>query len=81
MNTTIIIIIVIGIYFITLLIIGKYNKNSKLGINLNRVYCPKCNLKQPIIRRPSNERETLYGGYTCEKCKTKMDKFGVEIKH
>ncbi|NQX81118.1 MAG: hypothetical protein HRT66_03860 [Flavobacteriaceae bacterium] len=76
MNTsTIITILIIGIYFIIL--INK--KDSKLGINLKRVFCPKCNLKQPFIRKPTSVRQALYGGSTCEKCKTEMDKYGVEI--
>ena len=55
-------------------------KDSKFGINLKRVFCPKCNLKQPIIRKPKNERQILYGGGTCKNCGTEMDKHGVEIK-
>ena len=73
--TTIITIIIVVIFFIILVI----RKDSKFGINLKRVYCPKCNLKQPIIRKPANERQLLYGGYTCENCKIEMDKYGIEI--
>ncbi len=54
-------------------------KDSKFGINLKRVYCPKCNLKQPIIRKPGNERQMLYGGHTCKNCGTELDKYGSEI--
>ena len=74
-TTTIITILIIGIYLIIL--VNK--KDSKFGINLKRVFCPKCNLKQPIIRKPENERQILFGGHTCENCGTEMDKYGVEI--
>jgi hypothetical protein len=76
MTTTIITILIIGIYFIIL----ANKKDSKFGINLKRVYCPNCNLKQPIIRKPQNERQILYGGNTCKNCNTEMDKYGTEIK-
>ena len=57
----------------------KSRDKSNLGINLNRVYCPNCQTKQPIIRKPANQRQTLYGGHTCSKCNTEMDKYGVAI--
>lgn len=57
----------------------KGRKKSKFGINLNRVYCPVCNTKQPIIRKPTNERQALWGGHTCSNCKIEMDKYGRTI--
>jgi len=80
MNSTLLGIILVFIFFLILTLIKKDSKFSKFGINLNRVYCPKCNLKQPIIRKPKNEHQMLYGGFTCEKCKTEMDKYGVEFQ-
>jgi hypothetical protein len=55
-------------------------KNSKWGINLNAVKCPKCCTEQPYIRLPKSRREILWGGYTCANCGCKMDKFGKELK-
>lgn len=80
MNATVLgVFIGIGLLlFFTL--IKKDSKYSKFGINLSRVYCPKCNLKQPIVRKPANENQMLYGGHTCKYCKTEMDKYGTEIK-
>jgi len=69
-----------AILFFLLTLIKKDSKYSKLGINLKRNYCPKCNLKQPLIRKPKNKNQMLYGGNTCKNCNTEMDKFGVEIK-
>lgn len=72
--------IIIGIVLLFLLsLIKKDSKYSKFGINLSRVYCPNCNKKQPIVRKPANERQALYGGYTCKKCGIEMDKYGTEI--
>ncbi|WP_293302386.1 hypothetical protein [Pedobacter sp. UBA4863] len=56
--------------------IRKGRNKSKYGINLKRIYCPVCNTKQPLIRKPVNERQLLWGGCTCSKCNTEMDKYG-----
>ncbi|RKR83802.1 hypothetical protein BDD43_4016 [Mucilaginibacter gracilis] len=52
---------------------------SKWGVNLKRVYCPVCQTKQPIIRIPDNKAEALWGGTTCPKCHTHLDKYGDVI--
>lgn len=69
-----IIALVLIIYFVI-----KSRDKSKYGINLKRVYCPTCQTKQPIVRKPANERQALYGGHTCSNCKTEMDKYGRAI--
>lgn len=73
--------IIIGIVLVFLFsLINKDSKFAKLGVNLNRVFCSNCNEKQPVIRKPKNKRQALYGGYTCKKCGTEMDKYGTIIK-
>ena len=79
MNATILGIIIGIVLLFLFTLIKKDSKYSKLGINLSRVYCPNCNEKQPIVRKPANERQALYGGNTCKNCGTEMDKFGMEI--
>ena len=49
------------------------------GINLGRVRCPKCRKSMPYIRHPANEREEIWGGWTCTACGTEMDKWGKEL--
>jgi ssDNA-binding Zn-finger/Zn-ribbon topoisomerase 1 len=66
-----VIIIIVAIW----LVIASKNQ-SKYGINIKRVYCPVCNTKQPIIRMPRNGDQFLYGGTTCPKCDTNLDKYG-----
>jgi hypothetical protein len=52
---------------------------SKWGINIKRVSCPVCQTKQPIIRMPNNPAQTVWGGTTCPKCHTNLDKYGNVI--
>ncbi len=66
---------VIAVGFIIFLRIASKNK-SKLGVNLNAVYCPKCETKQPRIRVPKNASQLLFGGTTCPNCNTNLDKYG-----
>jgi hypothetical protein len=54
----------------------KTKDKSALGINLNTVYCPTCQTKQPFVRIPKNSDQLLFGGTTCPKCQTKLDKYG-----
>ena len=74
---------VFSIVFNALVVIGvliffiRASKNqSRFGINLKRVYCPVCNTLQPRIRLAQNINQILYGGSTCPKCHTKLDKYG-----
>jgi transposase-like protein len=48
-------------------------------INIDKVLCPKCGAKQPLLRIPKNSREFFKGGWTCKKCGCEMDRFGREI--
>ena len=51
-------------------------KQSPLGMNFKRVYCPVCGTKQPIIRMPESISQTMIGGTTCPKCHANLDKYG-----
>jgi len=57
----------------------KTRQKSPWGINLKPIYCPSCQTKQPFIRKPANQRQALWGGHTCSKCKTEVDKYGVAL--
>ncbi|MDQ7916737.1 hypothetical protein RBU60_04050 [Mesonia sp. MT50] len=73
--------VIIGIALLVVFtLLQKGSKDSKMGINLSRVHCPKCNEKQEIIRKPNNMKQALYGGYTCTNCGIEMDKFGTELE-
>lgn len=38
--------------------------------------CPECGAPQPVIRRPANLRQALWGGWTCPQCGTEMNRWG-----
>ena len=42
--------------------------------------CPKCRTKLPRIRIPKTINETLYGGWTCPRCKAQLDSSGNLIR-
>ncbi|MFL0798778.1 MAG: transposase [Cellvibrionaceae bacterium] len=54
-------------------------KSGKMGINLEKVTCPKCGEEMPKVRKASNFRQLLWGGWTCSSCGTEMNKYGVEL--
>jgi prepilin signal peptidase PulO-like enzyme (type II secretory pathway) len=52
-------------------------EKTKLGINFDPPReCPKCGNPFPIVRIPADFQEALWGGNTCRKCGTKIDKWG-----
>lgn len=54
-------------------------EESKWGIDLEVVNCPKCNEKMPAIRIPKDIQQLMWGGWTCPNCDCKMDKHGKRI--
>jgi len=52
---------------------------GKWGISFRGRLCPTCGTPLPLIRRPANERQRLWGGGTCKKCGTEVDKWGVVV--
>jgi hypothetical protein len=76
--TQLIIISITIIAFVTWQIIASKNK-SKWGMNLKRVECPVCQTKQPIFRWPDSSTQAAWGGTTCPKCHTRLDKYGKII--
>ena len=43
-------------------------------------YCEKCNTKLPILRKPENKEQAMYGGWTCPNCKAELDSSGKVVK-
>jgi transposase len=65
--------VVVGVFsvIITAIIYYLLNKSQR---------CPKCKTKLPVFRSPHNSREMLWGGWTCPKCRTEIDRWGNVIR-
>jgi hypothetical protein len=55
-------------------------KRSKLGINLQTVQCPECGESMPAFRKPEGISQLLWGGWTCQHCGCRMDKWGNGVE-
>lgn len=72
------------IYAVTAIVLIIWFRNasknkSKWGMNFKRVICPVCQTKQPVIRMPGSLDQAAWGGTTCPKCHTRLDKYGDVI--
>jgi hypothetical protein len=56
------------------------NRKGKMGINLNDVNCPGCDLELPYFRIPKSFSQVMFGGNTCPNCGCEVDKWGKRIK-
>lgn len=41
--------------------------------------CPDCATPVPLYRRPTSVRQALWGGWTCDRCGTEMDRLGDRL--
>ena len=41
--------------------------------------CPRCGTPVPLFRVASSFRQMLWGGWTCSKCDTEMDRHGQRV--
>src|SRR5579884_1412989 len=62
---------------VLLVIYGTIAKN-RWGVNLDPIYCPRCNTRLPEIRTPQNRRQRFWGGSSCD-CGVEVDQWGREI--
>jgi len=65
-----------GIIALIVILIRGTVKKTKFGVNLDRSACPNCGEPMPAFRKPANSRQAFWGGWTCAKCGTELDKWG-----
>jgi DNA-directed RNA polymerase subunit RPC12/RpoP len=41
--------------------------------------CPACGSRQPAQRKPTSLRQAIFGGWTCARCGTELDRRGAPI--
>jgi hypothetical protein len=44
------------------------------------VYCPNCKAKMPMFRKPDSLDQSLWGGWTCQRCGFKIDRDGNAVQ-
>ena len=65
-----------GSVLIVMLVRGTQEK-TKMGINLKPpTNCPVCAMPLAKVRIPRSRAEALWGGWTCTRCETALDKWG-----
>lgn len=71
---------VVGLPLLSFLFLLKSSRDkTRWGLNTApSTNCPKCSEPFPSVRTPADMHEFLWGGWTCQKCGTKSDKWGRE---
>ena len=82
-NTWLIVFLAIGVPMFGILALGlalmirdTIRRRGKWGINLKPAVCTECGTPAPVIRKPKNRQQALWGGWTCSKCGCELDKWG-----
>ena len=57
------------------LVVGTIFK-LPFGINFATTVCGECGERPPELRKPADTYEILWGGWTCDQCGCKNDKWG-----
>lgn len=63
-----------------LVIRDTIRKRGKWGINLTPGPCLQCGTPVPIIRKPANWQQAMWGGWTCPECGLELDKWGRPVE-
>ena len=50
-----------------------------IGLLKKSIRCPGCGEKLPKFSKPQNKEQALYGGRTCPKCNSEIDRNGQLI--
>lgn len=82
-----IVLITFGVLFFSALTVGMIlvirdtiRKRGNWGINLMPGPCLQCGTPMPIIRKPANWRQAMWGGWTCSECGLELDKWGRPVE-
>lgn len=61
------------------MLVSSIKRKGKMGINIQREDCPQCGLALPLVRKPANLRQIMWGGWTCQGCQAELDKWGQPV--
>ena len=65
---------------IATVILVLWPRHGKWGVNFKQTLCPRCGTKMPKWRKPENQRQAMWGGWTCTQCGCEMDKYGNALE-
>jgi hypothetical protein len=68
---------VVGMVFV---IRDTIRQRGNWGINLKQAVCTQCATPMPMVRKPANWRQALWGGGTCPECGFELDKWGRPVE-
>jgi hypothetical protein len=77
-----IVLVVMGLIvalMLTMIVLGTIRKQGRFGVNTELPDCPNCGEQVPLTRKPTSFRQAMWGGWTCEKCGTEMNKWGKQV--
>ena len=57
----------------------RITEPQKWKVNLKATQCSHCGHALPALRKPSNLRQILWGGWTCPNCGSELDKSGRKL--
>ena len=63
-----------------LIIRDTIRQRGNWGINLKPGPCRQCGTPMPMIRKPANWRQAMWGGWTCAECGLELDKWGQPVE-
>ncbi|WP_145243330.1 hypothetical protein [Urbifossiella limnaea] len=81
----VVVMVVVGTLFLGLLGLGTLvvrdtvRRRGKWGVNPRPIECPNCGEPAPVVRKPANRRQMLWGGATCAECGQEYDKWGDPV--
>jgi hypothetical protein len=69
----------LAVFGAVILVLYGTSVRNKWGINFKTARCPHCEASAPRMRMPKSLREFMWGGWTCDACGTRVDKWGQEL--
>jgi hypothetical protein len=67
------------VLIVGLVLVRRESKSKgRWGTGSFSASCPRCGARLPTLRKVASIGEAMWGGWTCEKCACKVDRYGRE---
>jgi hypothetical protein len=76
-------IVMVGVLLFGLVLVVRdtIRRRGNWGINFKSPACTECGEPVPLVRKPANWRQALWGGWTCSQCGFELDKWGRPVEN